>query len=345
METNTGPGLLSSLSSRLDLVNHCLDSHILSIEPENLSKAAHHLCSAGGKRLRPLACILSAESILDKDVSSISYEEFPCPDGSIINIIDAAASVELIHIFTLIHDDIMDDDDLRRGVPSVHTKFNTELAILAGDVLYSKAFEVLGGASKHNANSSRALSGLAAVCSDICSGQALDIQFSESDSISTDDYLKMIELKTGVLFGESAALPAQLMGQDQNIVDALYNYGTFAGIAFQIQDDLLDLTTPSSVLGKQRGSDLLEQKQTLLTIHARESGFELDSFFEDSNSVSEAIMDDIVSELEDIGTISYARELSESYITQSKKQLNILPPNDSRSILLDIVDFFNQRKY
>ena len=338
--------ILDALHSRRDLINQCLINHLDTIGPAPLSDASNHLFIAGGKRLRPVVCLIAAETIYNQDLSPFPYENLLDYSGSSVNMLDAASSLELIHIFTLIHDDIMDDDDLRRGVPSVHQKFNINTAILAGDILYSKAFETLGHCAEHSSNVSLALTSLATVCSDICEGQALDVQFGDVDLVSIEDYLRMIELKTGVLFAESAALPAQLLGQPPEIIDALYAYGLLAGKAFQIYDDLLDLTTPSSTLGKQRGSDLSEQKQTILTIHATNAGVDLSSFVkEGDSSYSESDMDSLVGALEDSGTISYAHGLSQDLSIQAKQQLEILPSNHSRELLSDIVDFFCQRDH
>ena len=346
MDEKDSSRILDALSSRRTLVNQCLASHIDTIGPGHLSEASNHLFIAGGKRLRPVVCLIAAEAIYNQDLSPFPYQSLIDSTGTSVNMLDAASSLELIHIFTLIHDDIMDDDDLRRGVPSVHQKFNTNTAILAGDILYSKAFETLGNSAEHSSNVSRALTSLATVCSDICEGQALDVQFGQMDLVSIEEYLRMIELKTGVLFAESAALPAQLLGQPPEIIDALYNFGLLAGKAFQIYDDLLDLTTPSSILGKQRGSDLSEQKQTILTIHATNSGVDLNSFHNDQNSCpSESDMDSLVEALEDSGTISYAHELSHDLSTQAKQQLELLPSNPSQELLSDIVDFFCQRDH
>lgn len=338
--------VLDALNVRRDLVNQCLVGHIDTIGPDHLSQASNHLFIAGGKRLRPAVCLIAAEAIYNQNLSPFPYENLLDSVGTSVNMLDAASSLELIHIFTLIHDDIMDDDDLRRGVPSVHQKFNTNTAILAGDILYSKAFETLGHCAEHSSNVSLALASLATVCSDICEGQALDVHFGDVDLVSIEDYLRMIELKTGVLFAESAALPAQLLGQPPEVIDALYNYGLLAGKAFQIYDDLLDLTTSSSTLGKQRGSDLSAQKQTILTIHATNAGVDLSSFVQNGDSSpSESDMDSLVGALEDSGTISYAHGLSQDLSIQAKQQLEILPPNHSRELLSDIVDFFCQRDH
>ena len=346
MDEKNSSHVLDALSDRRELVNHNLTAHIKSINPKSLHQASNHLFLAGGKRLRPIVCLIAAEAICNMESSSFPYEGVLDLEGSPVNMLDAASSLELIHIFTLIHDDIMDDDDLRRGVPSVHKKFSTNGAILAGDVLHSKAFETLGNSAKPSSNLSSALASLAHVCSGICEGQALDVQFGNMDLVPIEEYLKMIELKTGVLFAVSSSLPAQILGQPKEVVDSLYSFGLLAGKAFQIYDDLLDLTTPSSILGKQRGSDIAEQKQTILTIHASNAGVDLAPFLKNGESIpNELNMDELVQILEDSGTISYAYELSQDLCTQAKRQLEILPHSPSRELLSDIVDFFCQRDH
>jgi geranylgeranyl diphosphate synthase type I len=241
----------------------------------------------------------------------------------------------------------MDEDDLRRGVPAVHEKYDTSTAILAGDTLYSKAFEFMTETGADPQNGLEAMRMLASTCTEICEGQALDVSFESRDDILPEEYLEMVELKTAVLYGASAATPAILLGAGQEVVDALYQYGIDSGRAFQIQDDVLDLTVPSEDLGKQRGSDLVEGKETLITLHARQQGVDVDGLVDADTpaEVTEEAIDDAVAALEEVGSIAYARETAEDLTERSKEHLEILPESGSRQLLADLADYLIVRGY
>jgi len=258
----------AAILARRERVNEALPEELPITRPEGLYEATRYLLDAGGKRLRPTVLLLVAESLADVEPLSTDYREFPTLDGGRADVLSAAIAIEVIQTFTLIHDDIMDDDDLRRGVPAVHKEYDLSTAILAGDTLYSKAFEFLLETGAKAERTVAANKRLARTCTRICEGQSLDIEFEQRDAVTPDEYLEMVELKTAVLYGAAASIPATLSGADEATVEALYNHGLDVGRAFQIQDDLLDLTTPSEKLGKQRGSDLVENKQTLVTLHA-----------------------------------------------------------------------------
>jgi len=335
-----------AIVARRELVNEAIAAELPVEHPERLYEATRYLLDAGGKRLRPTVLLLVAESLADVDPDAVDYRSFPTEHGD-MDALRAAVSVEVIQTFTLIHDDIMDDDDLRRGVPSVHREYDLSTAILAGDTLYSKAFQQLLETGADPSATNRAAVELANTCTKICEGQSLDIDFESRDAVSTDEYLEMVELKTAVLYAASAAIPAMLVGADDETVDSLYGYGLDVGRAFQIQDDLLDLTTPSEKLGKQRGSDLVENKQTLITLHAREQGVDVDNLVETDSveAVDEAEIDAAVERLRDSGSIQYARETARDLIASGKDNLQVLPANDARDRLEDIADFLIEREY
>ena len=335
-----------AIVQRRELVNEAIPTELPIVEPERLYEASRYLLDAGGKRLRPTVCLLVAEALSDVAPLSEDYRSFPTLDSEDIDIMKAAVSIEIIQSFTLIHDDIMDDDDLRRGVPAVHREYDLSTAILAGDTLYSKAFERLLETGAKPDRSVRALSELATACTKICEGQSLDIEFESRDAVEPDEYLDMVELKTAVLYASAASIPAMLVGADDR-VDALYGYGLDIGRAFQIQDDLLDLTTPSEKLGKQRGSDLVEGKQTLVTLHARQQGIDVDGLVETDSvdAVAKAEIDRAVGRLEDAGSIEFARETAHELIQSGKDNLQVLPDNEPRDRLLDIADYLIEREY
>lgn len=327
-------------------VNEAIEEDLPVEHPERLYEASRYLLDAGGKRLRPTILLLSADSMADVEPNSESYRRFPAADGKEVDVLSAAVSIEIIQSFTLIHDDIMDDDDMRRGVPAVHREYDVSTAILAGDTLYSKAFENILRTGAPADRSVRALSELATTCTEICEGQSLDIEFETSEHVTPEQYLEMVELKTAVLYAAAASIPAVLLGYN-DAVDPLHSYGLDIGRAFQIQDDLLDLTTPTEKLGKQRGSDLVENKQTLITVHARDKGVDVDNLVDTDSveEVSEAEIERAVGILEDSGSIEYARKTAREFVTSGKERLEILPDNEARDRLFDIADYLVEREY
>ena len=334
-----------AITERRQRVNAAIPEELPVVRPERLYEASRYLLDAGGKRLRPTILLLAAESLAGVDPETANYRAFPAAEGD-IDVLSAAVSIEVIQSFTLIHDDIMDDDDLRRGVPAVHREYDLETAILAGDTLYSKAFESMLETGAPADRAVRALSELATTCTKICEGQALDIQFETGGDVDVEEYLDMVEHKTAVLYAAAASIPAILLGADE-AVDGLYQYGLDVGRAFQIQDDLLDLTTPSEKLGKQRGSDLVENKQTLITLHAREQGVDVDGLVETDSveAVTEAEIDDAVAELEAAGSIEFARNQAHELIASGKAHLSVLPESEARYLLTGIADYLVEREY
>ena len=340
--------VLEAVRQRRELVNDAIPEELPIQRPERLYEASRYLLDAGGKRLRPAAFLTTAEALADVEPLSVGYRSFPpLDDSGPVDVMAGAVSVEVIQSFTLIHDDIMDDDDLRRGVPAVHKEYDLETAILAGDTLYSKAFEIMLETGAESGRIVDALEVLATTCTDICEGQSLDVTFEERTDVSPDEYLEMVEQKTAVLYAASACLPAILLGADDETIDELYGYGLDVGRAFQIQDDVLDLTVPSEQLGKQRGSDLVENKQTLITVHAREQGVDVDNLVDtdDVDAVTEAEIDDAVAELEAAGSISYANQTARDLVERGKNRLEVLPDNEARDLLCELADYLIERGY
>ena len=277
---------LESVAQEIDLM---IDRYFIDKVGE-LNKASAHLLAAGGKRLRPAVVMLAADAV---------------KRGSSQDIIQAALALELTHTFTLIHDDIMDDDSLRRGVQTVHTKWDMPTGILAGDVLYARAFEFICLAKAHDNAKVRAVSMLARACADICEGQHMDMSFVHRNDVDEYEYLEMVKKKTGVLYAAAAGIGAILAGSTAHQAKALYLFGLNTGIAFQIQDDLIDLLTPAEKSGKNRASDLREGKQTLIMIKAREKGVDLQKYRRD---LSDADIDAAIKELTDAGSLMRSKK-------------------------------------
>ncbi|MBO5119323.1 polyprenyl synthetase family protein, partial [Methanocorpusculum sp.] len=220
-----------------------------------LREAASHLLTAGGKRLRPAMVMLAADAVRP---------------GASEDVVEAALALEWLHTYTLVHDDIMDGDSLRRGEPTVHTVYGEPTAILAGDCLHADAFEHICRVKNCEDKAKLvAVQMLAHASHELCEGQQEDISFEERDDVSEAEYLGMVRKKTGVLYAAAAGIGAALAGGDGRQIGAMYTLGLNTGIAFQIQDDIIDLLTPSDVSGKNQASDLRENKQTIVAITAR----------------------------------------------------------------------------
>jgi len=292
-----------------------------------LGKASAHLLLAGGKRLRPALLLLSADAVRK---------------GSSIDVMPAALALELTHSFTLIHDDIMDADAVRRGVPTVHTLWDEPTAILAGDVLFASAFEFIALADAPDNAKVRAVSMLARTCVEICEGQHMDISFESRDDVLEGEYLRMVEKKTGVLYAAAAGIGAILAGGNPAYADALYNFGRGIGMAFQIQDDIIDLVAPAEVSGKDRASDLREGKKTMISIKALEKGLDLSEY---RRELPDAEIDAVIGTLEELGVIGEVRDIAREVISTGKKRISILPESEEKQLLLDIADHFLARSF
>ncbi|MBM3910484.1 MAG: polyprenyl synthetase family protein [Thaumarchaeota archaeon] len=238
---------MNSLEKNAKIVNRHLVSKLKG-NPHELYSAASHLIVSGGKRLRPYMVMKSCEML----------------GGNTKNAINAASAVEMVHNFTLVHDDIMDNDEMRHGVTTVHKKFGMPIAILAGDVLFSKAYQVVSSTNLPSNSVIKLVSRLAKSCVDVCEGQLLDIRMANSEKIpSQSQYIKMIEKKTAALFEVSCAMGAICANARQKDVSNLSSFGKNLGIAFQITDDLIGVLGDPKVTKKPVGNDLREGKKSL----------------------------------------------------------------------------------
>lgn len=314
------------LEKNADRIDKVINRYFRDV-PGDLYRASAHLLLAGGKRLRPAVVMLAAEAV---------------KSGSSDDLLPAALALELTHNFTLIHDDIMDGDAVRRGVPTVHTVWGEPTAILAGDVLYAKAFEFICHAEAGDQEKVRAVTMLARTCAEICEGQSMDIAFETRNDVSELEYLEMVSKKTGVLYGAAAAIGGILAGANPVQADALYQFGVNSGVAFQIQDDLIDLFASSEKSGKDRASDIREGKQTLIAIRAREKGFDLAPYQRD---LTEEEIDDLIARLKDAGVIGEVRETAARRATVAKEALSVLPDTEAKRLLNEIADFFINRGF
>jgi geranylgeranyl diphosphate synthase, type II len=222
-------------------------------EPASLYGPNEYFLKNGGKRIRPVLCLMGNEM----------FDEIK-PDAW-----EMATAIELFHNFTLIHDDIMDNAPLRRGVETVPKKYGANTALLAGDVMLIAAYELMNNVSLTVIRQVQNLFNTTA--KEVCEGQQYDMDYEKQESVSFNEYLRMIELKTSVLLAASLKMGAILGGAGERNQNLLYEFGKKLGLAFQVQDDYLDAFGDPSKFGKQPGGDILANKKTFLLIHALET--------------------------------------------------------------------------
>lgn len=221
-------------------------------KPASLYEPANYILDSSGKRLRPLLVLASAKAA----------------GGEFNDAYNSAVAVELLHIFTLVHDDIMDNADKRRNKVTVHKKYDVNTALLVGDILLGVAYENLtkDGKGDFRKISNAFTRGL----SEVCEGQSMDKDFETLKNVTINDYIKMVEKKTAAMCAMCSTIGAYIGGAGEEVTKALYNYGKNIGVAFQIQDDLLDIIGDTNEFGKNTGGDLVEGKKTFLFITALE---------------------------------------------------------------------------
>ncbi|ASV32594.1 polyprenyl synthetase family protein [Maribacter cobaltidurans] len=231
-----------------------LDSKFVVQEPTNLYEPINYILKLGGKRLRPVLALLTAEIF----------------DGSYKEALNAALAIEVFHNFSLVHDDIMDAAPVRRGKTTVHEKWDTNTGILSGDAMLICAYQLF---ENYEPKTFRALAELfSKTALQVCEGQQYDVDFETRDDVSLPEYLKMIEYKTAVLVAAAMKMGGIVAQTSKENQELIYGFGLNLGIAFQLQDDLLDVFGDPETFGKQVGGDIIENKKTYLFIKAIESG-------------------------------------------------------------------------
>jgi len=241
---------LAKISRLRDAVNARILAAVQKPGPVTLYEPMRYIFEAGGKRLRPILLLLSCEAVGGEECQAL----------------DAAVAVELLHTFTLIHDDVMDHDDTRRGRPTIHNKWDVSVAILSGDGLVALSYDYL--LRTPSRESARLGSLFSRALLEVCEGQALDKEFESRWDVTLDEYFTMIAKKTATLIALCGELGGIIGGGTPQQLQALRDFGYHLGVAFQIQDDLLDITADEKELGKTWGSDIMQKKKTLLLLHA-----------------------------------------------------------------------------
>ncbi len=316
-----------------DQVNHHLDSILPALtggKPQSLYAPIRYAMEGNGKRLRPVLLLLTCESLA----------------GPIEAALPAAAAVELMHNFTLVHDDIMDNDDTRRGRPTVHRQWDKEAALLAGDGLLALAYRCLLGA--RSSRTPRMAQIFTDGIIEICEGQALDRDFEQRDDVTMADYLEMIMKKTARLLSICTEIGALIADAGETQISLFRRFGEHLGLAFQIQDDLLDITSSQEILGKDFGSDVKRRKRTFLYVHvtthgSREHRDALKKIF----SKPAVAPQDILSAqqiFKAAGALAAAETAAAAHLRKALACLSRLEPAAATEDLREFIDMLLQRK-
>lgn len=305
--------------------------------PAELYSASAHYISSGGKRLRPFMVVKACEMFGGKKIMALP----------------AAASVEMIHNFSLVHDDIMDNDDVRHSVPTVHKSYGLPLAILAGDVLFSKAYQMIvencGKLGISNSRICEMVSRLSTACVDVCEGQALDLGMAfEKRLVGEQEYISMITKKTAALFGLSCALGVlSAPSSTEKDTFALTQFGENVGIAFQLIDDLIGVIGDAKLTGKSVGNDLREGKKTLpillaLQISNNDSREKILKVFAARNA-SKAKIEEAVKTISSLGIEEVVRDNARQHIQRALESISSYDDSTSKRKIIASAHFIVER--
>ena len=298
-------------------------------KPENLYSPAYYIIESGGKRLRPMLVLLSAKAAGGK-YSDAYY---------------TGAAVELLHNFTLVHDDIMDNAEKRRGRLTLHVKYDNHTAILAGDSLLAVAYENL--LKDCNGSSKEIFADFTKGLVEVCEGQSLDKEYETRQALELNEYIGMIRKKTAAMLEMCCSLGARLGNGSPGVIRALSSFGRNIGIAFQIQDDLLDITADELEFGKKIGGDLVEGKKTFLLVKALEKAKgkdkELLKALIRSKGIKPGKVPGYKKLYEKLGVIEDAREEIKKYTGRALRSLEVLKNSEDREIFIWLAESLIKR--
>ena len=323
----------ATLERYAKLADAAVDRYLREGEQKTLKEAMRWIPMAGGKRLRPVLTQMVGEAI-----SGARGAKAALPLG---------IALEFIHNFTLIHDDIMDRSPMRRNMVTVHVKWDEATAINAGDALFARGFEVLLDTPGSPALKAELVAEVARMVRRIAEGQQWDMEFEKAEKVTRAQYLKMIERKTALMFSTGSYGAARAGGAPVKLARQLEEYGRAMGIAFQIQDDLLDLFADQAKLGKPIGKDLKNGKRTIIAIDALESleGEKLARFkaIFGRQGASDAEIQEAVALLEECGALARARKLADSYSAKARAHLKGVKAGPARDRLVELLGFVTTR--
>ena len=320
---------LKEMSAELDAP---IKSYIGDEAPRNLIEACRQYPYAGGKRMRPSMVVAACRAV----------------GGDGEKAIPLAVAIEYIHNFTLVHDDLMDGDEKRRGMTTSHVLYGLPTAILAGDALFAKAYDIISDLDIPSDAMRKVLKKVSVAVWDLARGQQMDINNENSGTVSMDDYIETIRLKTSVLFAAGAAGGALIGGADDATVESIHEYAMNLGVAFQMFDDILGIYGDPEKTGKSAGNDIRKGKSTVMVCHARENIKDKDtldrfmSVFGKLDATDEEI--EIARNiLKESGSYDYAIEMAEKYTMDSIKCLDCLADSEDKAFMKALAEYSMSR--
>ena len=317
---------------RVKTVNDSLMRSMDVIEDKNLKAAMSHYPAAGGKRLRPLLATMVCEAVGGRWEKALPF----------------GVALEVVHNFTLVHDDVMDEDDTRRGIKTVHAQYGIPEAILAGDALFARAFEIVSETDVDSQSVLKLNTILAKAVRLLAEGQQMDMDFEDAKKITSEDYLKMIERKTAVLYS-AAAQGGVIAGEGTAAQEeALFEYGRLIGLGFQIWDDVLDIRSDQVTFGKPVLNDIRNGKKTLIVVSALEDlrGVERKEFLKVLGNKKAKLNELKLARdlLEDVGAVEHAVRVANELVAQGKARLSVLKESPEKKVLIEFADYMVSRK-
>jgi len=325
------------LRQRASIFDRALNGNLTPREPKIFYDALRYIPLSGGKRLRPIIAMLSCEVV----------------GGVPENTIPFGVSLEYMHNATLVHDDIIDKDRWRRGIPTTHEKFGLPFAILAGDALIGETYKMLSYLAPPELNSvtyKELIRSIAYAAKNFYEGEAMDIEFAKRFDVSIPEYMIMIEKKTGQLYYLAGKGGALIGKGNRNEIENLAKYGLLFGLMFQMKDDLLNILTKQSSLGKQKiGSDILNGKRTLMVVHTLSKANEkqkkkLHKILGNPKASQDDVLD-IIDIFKKLGSIEYAQNKLNEFSSQAKELLEIFEKSESKDFLTALAEYSVTRTY
>ena len=324
-----GADLLTSILEVKPLIEQRIEASLRASRHERLGNAMMHLVEGGGKRMRATLPWLVAKAVGDSHAG----------------LLDIGAAIETVHNFTLVHDDIMDDDGIRRGRNAVHVEYGVPTAINAGDAMLAIAFERLVQAENlEHEDVAPLVNRIAWMVRRVSEGQQLDIEFEDRLDVSEADYLEMIEGKTAVMFWICAEIGARISGADDETVQLMADWGRSLGLCFQLMDDIIDVVSDSATIGKPAGSDVAQGKRTLMVLHAlrQPDSPEKSRLLEalgQGETIDAGVLTRSLEALDALGSIQYARSKAEEFHQLAHACLNRLEDGPAMVALRELTDF------
>lgn len=315
--------MYSYLKADIDLIEKELKAATES-ESELLEEASQHLLQAGGKRIRPVFVLLSAKF----------------GDYNIQVIKQVAVALELIHMASLVHDDVIDDSELRRGQPTIKAKWDNKIAMYAGDYIFARSLEYITKIENPTAHKI-----LSSTIVEVCIGEIEQIKDKYRFDQHYRDYLRRIKRKTALLIAVSCQLGAIAAGASASIHKKLFEFGYYVGLSYQITDDILDFTSTEKELGKPAGDDLLQGNITLPALFAMRNPAVKSVIEQVHEKTTKEEMAHIIHLIKETGAIEKSHQISQRYLQKALLALQTLPDTREKKSLIDIANFIGKRKY